>query len=84
MSSNILSRKIPIKNYSAIFFGAQKNLGVTGVTVVVIKKSLLPPQTPQPSPSLLRALGLAVPPTIFSYEVVAKNNSLYNTLSIFE
>lgn len=84
MSSNILSRKIPVKNFSITFFGAQKNLGVTGVTVVVIKKSLLPPQTPQPSPNLLRALGLAIPPTVFTYEVIAKNNSLYNTLSIFE
>ena len=45
MSSNILSRKIPIKNFSVIFFGAQKNLGCTGVTVVVVKKSLIPPQT---------------------------------------
>lgn len=80
MSSNILSRKIPIKNYSAIFFGAQKNLGSTGVTVVVIKKSFLP----QPSAAVLRQLALPIPPRILEYETVAKNNSLYNTLSIFE
>ncbi|KAI0133130.1 phosphoserine aminotransferase-like protein [Hypoxylon sp. NC0597] len=84
MSSNILSRRIPIENFSAIFFGAQKNLGSTGVTVVIIKKSLLPPACPQPSPALLRKLGLPVPPVIFSYETIAKNNSLYNTLSIFD
>lgn len=84
MSSNILSRKIPIKNFSAIFFGAQKNLGVTGVTVVVIKKSFLPPATSQPSATLMRQLGLPIPPRVFEYETVAKNNSLYNTLSIFE
>ncbi|KAI8961575.1 phosphoserine aminotransferase [Daldinia sp. FL1419] len=84
MSSNILSRRIPIKNFSAIFFGAQKNLGSTGVTVVIIKKSLLPPACPQPSPALMRKLGLPVPPIIFSYETIAKNNSLYNTLSIFD
>jgi phosphoserine aminotransferase len=84
MSSNILSRKIPVRNFSILFFGAQKNLGTTGLTVVIIKKSLLPPQTSQPSPDLLRTLGLGVPPTIFSYEVIAKNNSLYNTLSIFD
>lgn len=80
MSSNILSRKIPVKNYSVLFFGAQKNLGSTGVTVVVIKKDLLP----QPSATLMRKLGLPLPPIVLQYETIAKNNSLYNTLSIFE
>lgn len=84
MSSNILSRKTPVRNFSVIFFGAQKNLGLTGITVVIIKKSLLPPKTPQPSPTLLRRLALPIPPIIFSYETIAKNNSLYNTLSIFD
>ncbi len=84
MSSNILTKKIPVKNFSAIFFGAQKNLGPAGITVVVIKKSFLPPVTSQPSAGLMRQLGLPVPPIIFQYEAIAKNNSLYNTLSIFE
>ncbi|KAJ0299290.1 hypothetical protein COL516b_009168 [Colletotrichum fioriniae] len=81
MSSNILSRRIPVKNFSAIFFGAQKNLGSTGITVVVIKKSLL---ATQPSPALMRKLGLPIAPIVLSYETIAKNNSLYNTLSIFD
>ncbi|PNY28474.1 Phosphoserine aminotransferase [Tolypocladium capitatum] len=80
MSSNILSRKIPIKNFSAIFFGAQKNLGSTGITVVIIKKSFLP----QPSATLMRQLALPIPPRILEYESIAKSNSLYNTLSIFD
>lgn len=84
MSSNILSRRFPVKNYSLVFFGAQKNLGLTGVTVAVIKKNFLPPSTPQPSPALLRKLGLPIGPIVLSYETIAKNNSLYNTLSIFE
>lgn len=84
MSSNILSRRIPVRNYSIIFFGAQKNLGSTGITVAVVKKSLLPPTTPQPEPALLRKLGLPIGPIVLSYETIAKNNSLYNTLSIFE
>ena len=84
MSSNILTRKIPVKNFSAIFFGAQKNLGPAGVTVVVIKKSFLQPTISQPSPALMRELGLPIPPIIFQYDAIAKNNSLYNTLSIFE
>ncbi|ODA83864.1 hypothetical protein RJ55_02380 [Drechmeria coniospora] len=80
MSSNILSRTIPIKNFSAIFFGAQKNLGMTGITVVVINKRFLP----QPSADLMRKLGLPIPPRILEYDTIAKNNSLYNTLSIFD
>ncbi|KAK7402882.1 Phosphoserine transaminase [Neonectria punicea] len=84
MSSNILTRKIPVRKFSAIFFGAQKNLGLTGITVVVIRKSLLLPTTSQPSVALMRDLGLPVPPAIFQYETIAKNNSLYNTLSIFD
>ncbi|RQM07542.1 hypothetical protein DH86_00002834, partial [Scytalidium sp. 3C] len=84
MSSNILSRTIPVEKYSCIFFGAQKNLGIAGTVVVIVKKSLLPPAVATPSPSLLRKLGLPIPPTIFSYDIIAKNNSLYNTTSIFD
>jgi len=84
MSSNILSRRIHIRNFSVIFFGAQKNLGSTGITVVIIKKSLLPPTVATPAPTLLRKLGLPIGPIVLSYETIAKNNSLYNTLSIFE
>ncbi|PBP22793.1 phosphoserine aminotransferase [Diplocarpon rosae] len=84
MSSNILSRRIPVKNFSVIFFGAQKNLGCTGITVVIIKKSLLPPAVATPPPTLLRKLGLPIGPIVLSYETIAKNNSLYNTLSIFD
>jgi phosphoserine aminotransferase len=84
MSSNILSRRITIENFSVIFFGAQKNLGSTGITVVIIKKDLLPPKVATPAPTLLRKLGLPIGPIVLSYETIAKNNSLYNTLSIFE
>ncbi|KAG9239346.1 pyridoxal phosphate-dependent transferase [Amylocarpus encephaloides] len=84
MSSNILSRRIPVKNFSVIFFGAQKNLGSTGITVVIIRKNLLPPAVATPAPTLLRKLGLPIGPIVLSYETIAKNNSLYNTLSIFD
>ncbi|RCI07709.1 hypothetical protein L249_5717 [Ophiocordyceps polyrhachis-furcata BCC 54312] len=80
MSSNILSRRVPITKFGAIFFGAQKNLGVAGITVVVIRKDLLP----QPSTTMMRQLGLPLAPSILQYETIAKNHSLYNTLSIFD
>ncbi|KAE8381151.1 pyridoxal phosphate-dependent transferase [Aspergillus bertholletiae] len=79
-SSNILSRRIPIKNYSILFFGAQKNLGCAGVTGVIIREDLLV----SCPPPILRKLGLPITPTILDYCVTAKNNSLYNTLPIFD
>ncbi|KAL9617946.1 MAG: hypothetical protein Q9160_007312 [Pyrenula sp. 1 TL-2023] len=85
MSSNFLSRKIDIKKYAVIFGGAQKNVGVTGITIVIVRKSLLPPQTPTPKPSLLHSLpiGGLPAPVVLDYATIAKNNSLYNTLPIF-
>ncbi|KAL4946409.1 hypothetical protein BDV06DRAFT_208706 [Aspergillus oleicola] len=83
-SSTILSRRIPFENFSIVYFGAQKNLGMTGITGVIIRKSLLPPVSPPASPTILRKLGLPIAPTILDYSVAHKNNSLYNTLSIFD
>ena len=65
--------------------GAQKNVGVTGITIVILKKSLLPPQTATPPPALLHKLGIGGLPgsIVLDYATIAKNNSLYNTLPIF-
>ncbi len=41
-SSNILSRPIPIEKYGLIYAGAQKNMGPSGVTLVIIREDLLP------------------------------------------
>lgn len=84
MSSNFISRKIDVSKYSVIFGGAQKNIGNAGVTIVILKKSLLPPAANLASPELLRNLGLAVSPIVFDWPTIAKNNSLYNTLPIFD
>lgn len=84
MSSNILSRRVPVDEHSIIFFGAQKNLGTPGVTVAIVKKTFLPPTCSQPAPTIMRKVGLPVPPIMLQYQEMAKNNSLYNTLSIFE
>lgn len=82
MSSNILSRPIQFENFSAVFFGAQKNLGCAGLTVVIIKKDLLAPASGRADPKIMRKLGLPIGPIALSYDIVSKNNSLYNTLSI--
>ncbi|EXJ79802.1 phosphoserine aminotransferase [Capronia epimyces CBS 606.96] len=86
MSSNFLSRKIDVRKFGVIFGGAQKNLGITGITVIIIRKSLLnlvPPPTFLHALSPVIPLSGAIPPIVFSFSTIAANNSLYNTLPIF-
>jgi phosphoserine aminotransferase len=84
MSSNFISRKVDVRKYAIIFGGAQKNIGNTGIAIVIMRKSLLPPHSTPASPDLLRELNLAVGPIVLDYPTIAKNNSLYNTLPIFD
>jgi len=84
MSSNFISRKVDVSKYAVIFGGAQKNIGNTGITIVILRKSLLPPESTHASPELLRALNLPVGPIVLDWPAIAKNNSLYNTLPIFD
>lgn len=41
MSSNILSRPIDISRFGAIYAGAQKNIGLAGITIVIVRNDLL-------------------------------------------
>jgi phosphoserine aminotransferase len=84
MSSNFISRKVDISKYGVIFGGAQKNIGNAGVAILIVRKNLLSPAAPQASPEILRALGLPIGPIVFDWGTIAKNNSLYNTLPIFD
>jgi phosphoserine aminotransferase len=70
MSSDILSKPIDGNQFGLIYAGAQKNLGPAGVTIVIIRDDLL-----ARVPSTL--------PTMFRYDIHAKNNSLYNTPPAF-
>jgi phosphoserine aminotransferase len=70
MSSDILSRPIDVSQFGLIYAGAQKNLGPSGVTVVIIRQDLLE-QANKDIPTMLR------------YDIHAKNNSLYNTPPTF-
>ncbi|HEX8559922.1 MAG TPA: 3-phosphoserine/phosphohydroxythreonine transaminase [Pyrinomonadaceae bacterium] len=65
-SSDICSRPVDVSKYAVIYAGAQKNLGPSGVTVVIMREEMLG-----------RAReGLA---TMLDYRTHAENNSLYNT-----
>ena len=79
MSSNILSKEIDVSKYGLIMAGAQKNIGLAGLTIYIIKKSLLD----QASDDELRSLNIPLSPIAFHYPTVVKNNSAYNTIPIF-
>jgi phosphoserine aminotransferase len=66
MSSDILSRPFDAGRFSLIYAGAQKNLGPSGVVLVLIRESWL------------EKANRGVP-TMLRYSTHAKNNSLYNT-----
>ncbi|KAK8200714.1 Phosphoserine transaminase [Zalaria obscura] len=84
MSSNFLSRAVDVRKYDAIFGGAQKNVGTAGITIAIVKNTLLPPHAELAKSDLLRKLGLPVGPVVLDWPTIAKNNSLYNTLPIFD
>lgn len=65
-SSNILSRAVDFDKVDVLYAGAQKNVGPAGLTIVLIRQSLL---------------GSASPhcPSAFNYDLVAKNASMFNT-----
>jgi phosphoserine aminotransferase len=69
-SSNIFSRPIDVSRFGLIYAGAQKNLGPSGVTVVIIRDDLL-------------ARASDTLPTMLNYRVQAENGSRYNTPPAF-
>jgi phosphoserine aminotransferase len=69
-SSDMFSRPIDIAKYGLIYAGAQKNLGPSGVTLVIIREDLLA----RSSKSLH---------TMLNYAVHAENGSMYNTPPCF-
>lgn len=70
MSSNILSRPFDVSRYALFYAGAQKNVGPAGLTIVVVREDLL-------------GKPLYFTPSMFNYELHAKENSLYNTPPTF-
>ncbi len=70
MSSDIASRPIDVNKYGLIFAGAQKNLGPSGVTVVIIRKDL----AERADKNL---------PTLLQYRTHIKEKSLYHTPPTF-
>jgi len=70
MSSTILSRPLDVSKYGVIYAGAQKNIGPSGITVVIVRDDLLE-RKPRSIPQIL------------SYKAHADNGSMLNTPPTF-
>ena len=70
MSSTILSRPIDVSKFGVIYAGAQKNIGPSGLTIVIVREDLL---------------GDVVKsqPKLFDYSTYAQNDSMFNTPATF-
>lgn len=70
MTSNFLSRPIPVERFGLIFAGAQKNFAPAGLTIVLIREDLL---------------GRARPdvPFLYDLELLARHDSMFNTPPVF-
>jgi phosphoserine aminotransferase len=70
MSSTILSRPLDVKKFGLIYAGAQKNLGIAGLCLVIVREDLV---------------GRARPgtPSVLDYQALAEESSLLNTPPTF-
>ncbi len=66
MSSHILSRPVNVEKFGLIYAGAQKNIGPSGLTLVVVHRDLL-------------GMAPLTIPTVMDYAVMAENGSMLNT-----
>ena len=66
MSSNILSKPVDVSKYGMIYAGAQKNMGIAGLGVAIIREDLLQDVA-------------KTTPVLLDYKLMIKNDSMYNT-----
>ena len=69
-SSDMYSRPIDVPKFGLIYAGAQKNLGPSGVTVVIVREDLL-------------ARSADTLPTMLNLKTQVENGSMYNTPPVF-
>jgi phosphoserine aminotransferase len=70
MSSTILSRPIDVSKFALIYAGAQKNIGPSGICLVIVREDLI-------------GKARAGTPTVFDYAAMAKEGSMLNTPPTF-
>ncbi len=69
-SSSILSRPINVSKFGLIYAGAQKNIGPSGITVVIIREDLI-------------GYARKETPSVINYKVQAERDSMFNTPATF-
>ena len=69
MSSNFMGQQYDINDFGAIMAGAQKNLGIAGLTIVIVRGDLIG-----------KAKNL---PSMLDYQLFAQKNSMFNTPPVF-
>src|SRR6266851_1678629 len=70
MSSSILSRPIDVSKFGLIYAGAQKNIGPSGLVVVIVRDDLI-------------GRARTETPLVFDYQAIADNHSMLNTPPTF-
>ncbi|MDF0605963.1 3-phosphoserine/phosphohydroxythreonine transaminase [Neisseriaceae bacterium TC5R-5] len=70
MSSDFLSREVDVSQFGLIYAGAQKNIGPSGLVVMIVREDLL-------------GKARADLPTMLNYQVHADADSMYNTPPTF-
>jgi phosphoserine aminotransferase len=70
MSSSILSQPIDVSRFGLIYAGAQKNIGPSGLAVVIVREDLIGRARPET-------------PLVFDYKAIADNQSMLNTPPTF-
>ena len=70
MSSNILSRTIDVSQFGLIYAGAQKNIGPSGLSIVIVRDDML-------------SLSSLPQSSIMDYRLAVKHDSMYNTPPTF-
>ncbi len=65
-TSDFLTHQIDISKFGLLYASAQKNIGPTGLTIVIIRKDMLD-----------KAMDIV--PAVFNYTLQAKNNARVNT-----
>lgn len=70
MTSMILSRPVDVSRFALIYAAAQKNLGIAGLTVVIVRRAALR----APAPGI---------PTMLDYRAHLEQHSMLNTPSVY-
>ena len=70
MSSDICSHVIDVKDFGLIYAGCQKNMGISGLALVIVRKDLVKPHKENI-------------PVLFEYDTEISNGSMYNTPNTF-